>query len=43
MAEEEAEQQPSMNHIEMTHICNACDEDCETACKNDTCKLIRKA
>ena len=32
----------SIGYIEMSHICNACDEDCEIAVKNGKCKLLIK-
>ncbi len=28
-----------MNYIEMTHICEGCDKDCESACADGSCAL----
>ena len=32
-----------ISYIQMSHICNECDEDdCEAACKNDRCALMQR-
>lgn len=40
----EMEEHPEMNHIAMTHTCIECGrDDCEVACEDGTCKIVRKA